>query len=1104
MTVFASQVASPISVNYDNPATANLLTCQFDDGTTVTNCITGETGETFDSANLIGVAASSGERVSATWSAAKPSGIDSNPFSLLQTQEDIQDDYCLQFNGTNSTYVTVNYTPSGDFKCLIDFTYEDAGHQVLLGMTGYDNVLRINDSTSILIKSQSNSSNVTLTTPLVSGQRYKWYFVRSGSTYDIKDVDGNSLLTSTANNTSTFTFNRIGSFNIEGFFSGKLHAFGLDFDSTRRLWQFNQTHGDTVDCLYTGDKATLVGFPVDDGYVKNSKGDIEAYQLGANTSLRPAVEHDLRAGFDFTFTCNVVKEIPVGETRNISICGDWRCIVRLVRHWSGVSSLALEGAYVSGTGSLQLSDNSNPKYLNEKRTYRVKYINNTVEFYVDDLETPAKTLSNVTVAEGALYSVGSSNLKLFSLKDKLKGHEWDFSTGDKDQIRDVLSTNHLRIENSPANKWQPIRDVKIYTIGSGTRDYPDIVSFGTAQQNASYYPVLLCYGVQEFTADFDHRTTFPHGLKIVGMAGEFKGDTQDSSIAVIKHADSYTGHLFDYRSGGKLDFENIILDCGNKQPIISITQGVVARFTKAAMINVPNEYGIGGITCLFKKSVLHSVGQPFVSNGSSNSVTFLDSVVYGNTDLATGLLRSRSGGKFHADNTLFINQGTAPVAIQSGSNNITNKEASTGIGKDANLPSYFVDVTNQNFSINKAGQTALKGKGWNGSDVAGWAYAQVAALITGTLTSGNSQSLVINGIKISVSITNGTLSITVSEGVDSSGDKQAEALLGISQSYSSTIYGDKSSEGTLTDTSGDATDISGTKESSGASTVPVTISYSLDAEKLSSEKVTEIITDAVQSKGIKDSAGTSTTSNISSIQVVTNKLLDAVIQEILSVTEALTTQKTGKSTTTETINHSITKSASKVGAGNLVTVVSGDTKIKSAKLIAGTSIGTLEVAISSNMATQGSKSALYGSIQEAPTQGIILQTLKNVSGEITAAISAAEDDLGIKFSDGVLIESHTILDLIKSGKLAPESTIQISHTGVLTVSGSKTVSSDIQDVTSILLELKSEAIKRGDLATSNSIDLIVSGVDPTISHVNRTKPLMGTINFRFKPIIGTV
>ncbi|MBO9492074.1 hypothetical protein J7384_17060 [Endozoicomonas sp. G2_1] len=636
-----------------------------------------------------------------------------NPYSAFETAEVIEDEYCLQFSGANPTYVTANYAPSGDFKCLIEFTYEDSGHQVLLGMTGYDNVLRINSPTSILIKPQSNSSNVTLTTGLIIGQRYKWYFVRSGSTYDIQDIDGNSLLASIANNTSTFTFDRIGSFNIEGFFSGKLHAFGLEFNGVKRLWSFNQTDGDTVECVYTGDTLTLNGFPVDKGYVRSDSGVIDGYRFDNNTFA--TIKSPFSLADNSTLKCRF-------NYKHNALANTFQMLIGVYSSSSGLDFISISTTNHRLDCRIDNQRLSGQTVLVENQDYDLAIERSGTQISIRINGNLEMSWSNVTFDPILGFNTADSNFRFtgtiysasYGIQDGTVINSWDFTTGDSNQIIERVSNNHASIVNIPTTKWLRVIDKQVYTIGSA-KDYSTPQNF--INGIGSNLNVINQGVVYEY---FTNESLAKNGAD--GAIIELVGSTDKHAILEQKQY-GFGGHCLINKSGlfslkrltlgsfsgntndGNLSIDSCVVDTAS-------TQAINCSFIQKANIS----------KTLFKSYTREAVV------GKNTDNTKLQECIFDSSSVTSAVAFNVNNAELH--NCLIPKGGCfAALGTVTGSGNVTDtvdaKNKGVGI-QDASLPSYITD----DGQINEAGQTALKGKGWNGSDIASAFYLINSGLVS--------------------------------------------------------------------------------------------------------------------------------------------------------------------------------------------------------------------------------------------------------------------------------------------------------------------------------------------------------------------------------------
>lgn len=362
--------------------------------------------------------------------------------------------------------------------------------------------------------------------------------------------------------------------------------------------------------------------------------------------------------------------------------------------------------------------------------YKVSRLAGVVTYDIGGVTGTYNNTASIELSALATYNNGS--LKYSGLMTKCiltngtDDRNYDFTTGDQGKIVETIQGKHAIISNDSVVKWQPIVPVDVFTDS----DYASASDFSTARKNSSGLQHYKFSGVQELTAPFDAReANFMDGYIMEGIGEPFNGDINDASVATITRLDGYISNLVDDRTSGRGTLKNLIV---NAKGIRALNSG--GSFVGAALIN--NQASTNSKQLTFLRSTLHSLGQVWIADTATGKVSFTDSLVIGNTDLGTGLVRNRSGGKVEAINTLFYNEGTADTfdtenTAITGSNNISNSAGATSIGTQADMTGWF----DANGQITPAGRTAIgTDTGWNSSTIAGWADAGVSV---GTLVEVN-------------------------------------------------------------------------------------------------------------------------------------------------------------------------------------------------------------------------------------------------------------------------------------------------------------------------------------------------------------------------------
>jgi len=280
MTTFYAELIQPAELDYENSDTDTLLTCQLDDSTTVTNLITGATGEVFDVANLIGVATSSGERLSATWT-LKPTGIDLDPFSLLKTQTDVNQEYHLVKSTTTPTVtLSTDTSISNNFVLDLLISVSVIYTASILGLSSAATNIKITP-TSLIVTLQGSSKTFTLINNPVT---YSNIVVKLSAGTLLAYQNGVQLIEIFTGMTQGLALPSEYMQDSESTSTKYIRFISSDFPVASRFWEFNQTKGETVVDHINGAIATLNGFTVDSGYVRGANGQIEGYQFTTTTT----------------------------------------------------------------------------------------------------------------------------------------------------------------------------------------------------------------------------------------------------------------------------------------------------------------------------------------------------------------------------------------------------------------------------------------------------------------------------------------------------------------------------------------------------------------------------------------------------------------------------------------------------------------------------------------------------------------------------------------------------------------------------------------------------------------------------------------------------
>lgn len=855
MTTFRGELAQPYDIDWTNPDTDELLTCQIDDGITVTNVITGATGETFDAANQIG-ATDGTYRVGATWT-TKPVGIDSDPYSLFKTIEDVNQEYALALNGTDQWVSFDPITITGDYSVKRKVLMKDFLNRTLFGSDTGQVTWRFNNSTQMRIKTEStNAIVIDLNSALVVDTWYEIEIKRTGLTYEVW-VDGVLFGTNTVGSANTFIINRIGQKGDIHFFSGSDSTIQItDFvdSSNSRYWEFNQTKGDTVTDHINGAVAALVNFSADSGYVRSyapdesktktlsgqtftdynqvpfgviaSSGRTVDIEFTAHTNglLRFLGRNSNYGNFQLedgkisiltgagTQTTSTATLYGVGErvklrlelvenTAEVKIYKNLTLIDTLFVAYP--SSMDRVGARFSIDGNLTLhvldiyeSNGSLARSLDFKTdygisgqykdlvtniTYNAKNTSLTY-FYYDYYGygevggylfngTTTATLPLVGAYTGTITFIDSTTLaisgsdnyivdsghkiavKSIEVTDTVSTFFYDFTTGDSDQIIETINGNHADITNSSTVKWQPVLPVDISTVGSGVKwDYQLIKTFLDAVKNNANTQRAVIYDSDSGTDAIYTNGSCPriefHAAK--GLEYNCKGLPAVNFMA--RRMYSYNSYYslknigMNIYNGSGFDATNCYVQVDVHSGYGSGTWSIKNSLVHSLFDNVATNRQTHIIDSIFEKGRTSTVG----STAANNLELYIQNCVVPSTAKINSEnigAYAAAGTKTYTSNTLFEDANKVSIYTDSGGNE-----------DSVDMSTWFTDTALKDYSITQAGETALAGKGWNGTDIAGWAYVDTVVIGTIVFSPANSVSTTspfdIN-LNVSISLTSG-------------------------------------------------------------------------------------------------------------------------------------------------------------------------------------------------------------------------------------------------------------------------------------------------------------------------------------------------------------
>jgi len=687
---------------------------------------------------------------------AQLDAIDADPYQLFQTKQDVQQEYGLVFpNEAFPTTAQITYTeiPLGASWSIDTDLFCTAGFNIVAGGNTTNRFLRIDctvGSNSAML-ARINSGFVR-TIPLLSdftNQRIDFKITLSLG--GILTVYVNGVLQGSVTNAADVSLpidrvNDYGGINSTAIMTIYKQIIIDNINpANSRLWNFNKTFGDTATDELNGAIATLNGFPVDSGYVRGANGLIEGYQFDG-------------AGITAAIT-SITNPVPVGSS--LTFTGTWENLNNTFQMF--VNIYTTDFFSINAAGNLQtrisynLMTSSTTLVSGAVFTFRIErtatqyivFLNGVEQYRHNEIVdlSPMNGFSNITYKfKGQMQSCIIND----GIADT---YNWDGTTGDQAKIVETQSGNHAFITNDSVVKWQPILVKDVFTVG----DYTDAGAFAGARQNSLGVQEYLFSGTQALAATIRINNSSADQLLFRGIGGNFNGDINQADVARLTRTVS-NNSVVDLRIGN-FKFENLIIDAGTE---------LLGQYNNHNF-EVENCGLLGWVyltdaTRHFKmtNSVLHTPlsNNPAILTYSPNTSVINSVVIHdGYTGWDYGALRARGGvGNINVINSIINSVGKSTeddstVVGITGNNNIlsTNEATALAIGtQDVNLNTYFTNPATNDYTINTTGQTALKTKGWNGTDIVGWAYASAVAIslaISGTVSPSSTEVDIVNGGK---------------------------------------------------------------------------------------------------------------------------------------------------------------------------------------------------------------------------------------------------------------------------------------------------------------------------------------------------------------------
>lgn len=720
-------------VDWENPvlATKNVSSFQYDDGTVVTNLITGEVGEVFDTANQYGVDSPIGQRISIVFnSGLSPSEVEllnNDIFGTLKTRQDVADEYQLikpLSTGTDGYLEIVDTTNNSkdfliEFKCAIVADNGIYPSAQVIGATSSSSYHIYITSGTLKFGYQWQAKSFTLNTALPTGKSdVHTYSIKLKNGVLSAYQDGVKLAEEYTGVTQGFKLYDGKLFlDNEGY---EIHYFkyiSSDFPSDTRYWEFNQRTGTQVVDHYNGAIATLVNFPAESGYVFEND-EIVGYKVDKNdtaltnfTNWQPTRQ---RYSIYFTVIPNMggYSFAPYADTQSRGLD------IRANRISYSVGYMAEHRTYPT-----PLVEGSQ-----HKATIEVDDNTKIVKLFIDDIQIgsdidssgknlipePTIRLFSRNHINSGLATQQWSKVVFEDMDNVLETITLDLTTGDTSKFPSLTGAGSAIIHSDKVG-WQPITPVDIWTVGTG-RDFTLLSDFFTTIKNYDNAQRAVIYESDSGTSTIYANGSCPRYELQAASGLEFTGKTPPPINYMNRRIYSYNTYT-SVRGIGINLFNGCGMDADNCYVQLDVHGGIYADNSLGwkvsnsvvydAFWNDSVSVDISFTNCIFETGRTSTIA----SSSPNNIVLSLVNCVLptgANVNSENVPAYANAGTKTYISNNVFESSNRISIYTDLGGN-IDGQNMTGWFDTDSNLTD--------------TAQTVLKGQGFNGSDIASWAYA---------------------------------------------------------------------------------------------------------------------------------------------------------------------------------------------------------------------------------------------------------------------------------------------------------------------------------------------------------------------------------------------
>lgn len=339
-----------------------------------------------------------------------------------------------------------------------------------------------------------------------------------------------------------------------------------------------------------------------------------------------------------------------------------------------------------------------------------------VEVYNEMGSTTQVTFNKMAYAEEYASTTSLKNFKFYHHIDIAQCRHWEFNQRSGTQVIDHYNGSIATLVNFPEDTcWQPIVPVDTYTVGVG-KDYQNVSAWYSDKNNGSYHYSVIMYDMEP-----NGFTTALQNMALGFTLKSAKGLEPKNNVAQVGFEEELHCSVDSY-----VNIENVgvrTLTLTGKSD--NYVQGCIidASSTTSDAVMCARSEGASHFQNIYVKCDPANIAQDGIFGADSNDLTktvVSDSIIDG-------------AGRFGviygiSTNVVFINTRLTDNFSGIANHCVTTKDSLSGVNNITDAPLTWFTPTGM---LTEVAQLALKGKGWNGTDIAKGFYLTAAPTVAG-------------------------------------------------------------------------------------------------------------------------------------------------------------------------------------------------------------------------------------------------------------------------------------------------------------------------------------------------------------------------------------